>query len=115
MSKNLFPALSAVLKANKISLEKEEFKAVLDLVNGKETTYTKELTPTAQMVLHVFDQEDLKEDEFYLVKDTAQFYSNGYNTMYAAKNRAQLLDILMNKASSVKVYISVKQFGADFH
>lgn len=115
MSKNLFPALTNVLKANKISLEKEEFKAVLDLVNGKETNYNKELTPTAQMVLHVFDQEDLKEDEFYFVKDTAQFYSNGYNTMYVAKNRAQLLDVLMNKVSSVKVYVSVKQFGADFH
>lgn len=115
MSKNLFPALSAVLKANKISLEKEEFKTVLDLINGKETTYAKELTPTAQIVLHVFDQEDLKEDEFYLVKDTAQFYSNGYNTMYAAKNRTQLLDVLMNKASSVKVYVSVQTFGADFH
>ena len=115
MSKNLFPALSAVLKANKVTLEKDEFKAVLDIVNGKETTYNKELTPVAQLVLHVFDQEDLKEDQFYLVKDTAQFYSNGYNTMYAAKNRAQLIDVLMNKASSVKVYINVQTFGADFH
>lgn len=115
MSKNLFPALTNVLKANKISLEKEEFKAVLDLVNGKETTYTKELTPTAQLVLHVFDQEDLKEDEFYLVSDNAQFYSNGYTTQYAAKNRAQLLDVLMNKANSVKVKVYVKQFGVAFN
>ena len=115
MSKNLFPALSSVLKANKVTLEKDEFKAVLDIVNGKETTYNKELTPTAQAVVWVFDQADLKDDEFYLVKDTAQFYSNGYNTMYAAKNRAQLLDVLMNKASSVKVYINVQTFGADFH
>lgn len=114
MSKNLFPALSAVLKANKVTLEKEEFKAVLDLVNGKETTYTKELTPTAQAVVWVFDQADLAEDEFYLVSDNAQFYSNGYTTMYAAKNRAQLLDVVMNKANA-RAIVTVKQFGAEFH
>lgn len=110
MSKNLFPALSAVLKANKVTLEKEEFKAVLDLVNDKETTYTKELTPTAQAVVWVFDQKDLKEDEFYLVQEN----SKAYTQFYAAKNRTQLLDVVMNKVNA-RAKVSVKQFGAEFH
>jgi len=112
---NKYPALSAVLNANKITLEKDEFKIVLDLINGKDVKSNKELTPVAQLVLHVFDQKDLQDDEFYLVTDAAQFYSNGYNTMYVAKNRSQLLDVLMNKASRVDVYVSVEKFGADFH
>lgn len=110
MSKNLFPALSAVLKANKITLEKDEFKAVLDLVNDKETTYTKELTPTAQAVVWVFDQQDLEQDEFYLVQNN----SKAYTTNYVAKNRAQLLDVVMNKAS-FRDKLQVMQFGAEFH
>lgn len=114
MSKNLFPALSSVLKTNKISLEKEEFKAVLDLVNGKETTYNKELTPTAQMVIHVFDQQDLKEDEFYFVSDDHLFYTEGQHRKFVAKNRSQLLDVLMNKAET-RATVSVKQFGAEFY
>ena len=114
MSKNLFPALTSVLKQNKITLEKEEFKAVLDLVNGKETTYTKELTPTAQMVLQVFDQEDLKENEFYFVSDDHLFYTEGHHRKFVAKNRSQLLDILMNKAK-LRANIYVKQFGAEFY
>ena len=115
MSKNMYPALSAVLNQNKITLEKDEFKIILDLINGKDVKSNKELTPVAQLVLHVFDQKDLQDDEFYLVNDAAQFRSNGYSTMYAAKNRSQLLDVLMNKASRVDVYVSVKKFGADFH
>lgn len=114
MSKNLFPALSAVLKANKVTLEKDEFKAVLDIVNGKETTYNKELTPTAQAVVWVFDQQDLAENEFYLVSDSVQYRSNGYTQFYAAKNRAQLLDVVMNK-SNARATVSVQQFGAEFH
>ncbi len=114
MSKNLFPALTNVLKTNKVTLEKEEFKAVLDLVNGKETTYKKELTPTAQAVVWVFDQEDLKEDEFYLVSDSVQYRSNGYTQFYAAKNRSQLLDVVMNKANA-RATVSVTKFGAEFH
>lgn len=110
MSKNLFPALTSVLKQNKITLEKEEFKAVLDLVNGKETTYTKELTPTAQAVVWVFDQQDLEQDEFYLVQNN----SKAYTTNYVAKNRAQLLDVVMNKAS-FRDKLQVMQFGAEFH
>ena len=110
MSKNLFPALTSVLKQNKITLEKEEFKAVLDLVNGKETTYTKELTPTAQAVVWVFDQQDLEQDEFYLVQNN----SKAYTTNYVAKNRAQLLDVVMNKAS-FRDKLKVMQFGAEFH
>ena len=114
MSKNLFPALSAILKANKVSLEKEEFKAVLDIVNGKETTYTKELTPTAQMVLHVFDQKDLKEDEFYFVSDDHLFYTEGCHRKFVAKNRAQLLDVLMNKAKA-RAAVRVHSFGSEFY
>ena len=110
MSKNLFPALTSVLKQNKITLEKEEFKAVLDLVNGKETTYTKELTPTAQAVVWVFDQQDLEQDEFYLVQNN----SKAYTTNYVAKNRAQLLDVVMNKAS-FRDKLQVMQFGDEFH
>lgn len=110
MTKNLFPALSAVLKANKVTLEKEEFKTVLDLVNGKETTYNKELTPTAQAVVWVFDQKDLDQDEFYLVQNN----SKAYTTNYVAKNRAQLLDVVMNKAS-FRDKLQVMQFGAEFH
>lgn len=115
MSKNMYPALSAVLNTNKITLDKDEFKIVLDLINGKDVKSNKDLTPVAQLVLHVFDQKDLQDDEFYLVTDVAPFYSNGFNTMYAAKNRSQLLDILMNKASRVDVYVRVEKFGADFH
>lgn len=114
MSKNLFPALSAVLKTNKLTLEKDEFKAVLDLVNGKETTYNKELTPTAQAVVWIFDQQDLKEDEFYLVSDSVQYRSNGYTQFYVAKNRSQLLDVVMNKANA-RAKVRVQQFGAEFH
>ena len=110
MSKNLFPAISAVLKANKVTLEKDEFKAVLDIVNGKETTYNKELTPTAQAVVWVFDQADLEQDEFYLVQNN----SKAYTTNYVAKNRTQLLDVVMNKAS-FRDKLQVMQFGAEFH
>ena len=110
MSKNLFPAISTVLKANKVTLEKDEFKAVLDIVNGKETTYNKELTPTAQAVVWVFDQADLEQDEFYLVQNN----SKAYTTNYVAKNRTQLLDVVMNKAS-VRDKLQVMQFGAEFH
>ena len=34
--------------------------------------------------------------------------------MYAAKNRAQLLDVVMNKANA-RATVSVKQFGAEFY
>ncbi len=45
MTKNLFPALSTVLKTNKIQLEKEEFKTVLDIINEKEIKHSIKLSP----------------------------------------------------------------------
>ena len=47
MSKNMYPALSAVLNQNKITLEKDEFKIVLDLIDGKDIKSNKELTPVS--------------------------------------------------------------------
>ena len=47
MSKNMYPAVASVLNQNKITLEKDEFKIVLDLINGKDVKSNKELTPVA--------------------------------------------------------------------
>jgi hypothetical protein len=112
MSKNMYPALSAVLNQNKITLEKDEFKIVLDLINGKDVKSNKELTPVAQLVLHVFDQQDLQDDEFYLVyqEDAVEF---GTFHKIVVKNRSQLLDTLMNKTQS-NANISVLKFGDTF-
>ena len=109
MSKNMYPALSAVLNQNKITLEKDEFKIVLDLINGKDVKSNKELTPVAQLVLHVFDQKDLQDDEFYVVyqEDTIDF---GTVHKIIVKNRSQLLDVLMNKTQS-NAHISILKFG----
>ena len=112
MTKNLFPALSAVLKTNKVTLEKEEFKIVLDLINGKDVKSKKELTPVARLVLHVFDQKDLQDDEFYLVyqEDAVEF---GTFHKIVVKNRSQLLHVLMNKTQP-NAKISVLKFGDSF-
>lgn len=112
MSKNMYPALSSVLNQNKVTLEKDEFKIVLDLINGKDVKSNKELTPVAQLVLHVFDQKDLQDDEFYLVyqKDAIEF---GTFHKIVVKNRSQLLDVLMNKTQS-NANISVLKFGDTF-
>ena len=109
MSKNMYPALSAVLNANKITLEKDEFKIVLELINGKDVKSNKELTPVAQLVLHVFDQKDLQDDEFYVVyqEDAIDF---GTVHKIIVKNRSQLLDVLMNKTQS-NAHISILKFG----
>ena len=112
MSKNMYPALSAVLNQNKITLEKDEFKIVLDLINGKDVKSNKELTPVAQLVLHVFDQKDLQDDEFYLVyqEDAVEFRT--FHKI-VVKNRSQLLDVLMNKTQP-NANISVLKFGDMF-
>lgn len=112
MSKNMYPALATVLNQNKVTLEKDEFKIVLDLINGKDVKSNKELTPVAQLVLHVFDQKDLQDDEFYLVfeEDAVEF---GTFHKFVVKNRAQLLDVLMNKTQS-HPNISVLKFGDTF-
>ena len=104
MTKNLFPALSAVLKSNKISLEKEEFKTVLDLINGNDVKHSINLSPIAGLVLRVFDQDDLQDNQFYLVHT---------DKLAIAKNRSQLLKILLN-ASAVLTKIEIKTFAEEF-
>lgn len=93
-TKNLFPALSNMLKANKIALEKEEFKAVLDQINGKAEA-TIELSPIAKTVIDVFDMDDLDENQFYLVEQRASIIAETDGYQAVAKNRAQLLAILI--------------------
>ena len=103
-TKNLFPALSAVLKANKISLEKDEFKTVLDLINGNDVKHSINLSPIAGLVLRVFDQEDLQDNQFYLVHT---------DKLAIAQNRSQLLKVLLN-TSVILPKIEVKTFAEEF-
>ena len=112
MSKNMYPAVASVLNQNKITLEKDEFKIVLDLINNKDVKSNKELTPVAQLVLHVFDQKDLQDDEVYLVyqEDAVEF---GTFHKIVVKNRSQLLDVLMNKTQP-DAKISILKFGDTF-
>lgn len=112
MSKNMYPAVASVLNQNKITLEKDEFKIVLDLINGKDVKSNKDLTPVAQLVLHVFDQKDLQDEEFYLIyqEDAVEF---GTFHKIVVKNRSQLLDVLMNKTQP-DAKISVLKFGDSF-
>ena len=104
MTKNLFPALSAVLKSNKISLEKEEFKTVLDIINEKEFKHSIKLSPISELVLRVFDQDDLQNDQFYLVHN---------DKLAIAQNRSQLLKVLLN-TSSILPKIEIKNFAEEF-
>ena len=93
-TKNLFPALSAVLKANKISLEKDEFKTVLDHINGKAEVKTK-ISPIAKKVIDVFEMDDLEEDQFYLVDQRSDYPTEAGDYQAVAKTRAQLLAVLL--------------------
>ena len=104
MTKNLFPALSAVLKSNKISLEKEEFKTVLDIINEKEIKHSIKLSPISELVLQVFDQNDLHDNQFYLVQT---------DKLTIAQNRSQLLKVLLN-TSSILPKIEIKNFAEEF-
>lgn len=104
MTKNLFPALSAVLKSNKISLEKEEFKMVLDIINEKEVKHSIKLSPISELVLRVFDQDDLQDNQFYLVHT---------DKLAIAQNRSQLLKVLLN-TSSILPKIEIKNFAEEF-
>lgn len=104
MTKNLFPALSAVLKSNKISLEKEEFKTVLDIINEKEIKHSIKLSPISELVLQVFDQNDLHDNQFYLVQT---------DKLAIAQNRSQLLKVLLN-TSSILPKIEIKNFAEEF-
>lgn len=101
MTKNLFPALSAVLKSNKISLEKEEFKTVLDIINGKQV-HLLSISPIANLIVQVFDQPELKDDEFYLVSANDAFA--------IAKNRSQLLTIFMKNSFGITKKTEVRSF-----
>ena len=102
--KNLFPALSTVLKANKIQLEKEEFKTVLDIINEKEIKHSIKLSPISELVLQVFDQNDLHDNQFYLVQT---------DKLAIAQNRSQLLKVLLN-TSSILPKIEIKNFAEEF-
>ena len=104
MTKNLFPALSAVLKSNNISLEKEEFKTVLDIINEKEIKHSIKLSPISELVLQVFDQNDLHNNQFYLVQT---------DKLAIAQNRSQLLKVLLN-TSSILPKIEIKNFAEEF-
>lgn len=104
MTKNLFPALSTVLKTNKIQLEKEEFKTVLDIINEKEIKHSIKLSPISELVLQVFDQDDLQDNQFYLVHT---------DKLAIAQNRSQLLKVLLN-TSSILPKIEIKNFAEGF-
>ena len=104
MTKHLFPALSTVLKSNKISLEKEEFKMVLDIINEKEVKHSIKLSPISELVLRVFDQDDLQDNQFYLVHT---------DKLAIAQNRSQLLKVLLN-TSAILPKIEVKTFAEEF-
>ena len=114
MSKNLYPALTAILKANNLTLENEEFKRVLNLINNKEISQPDELSMVAKTIIRVFEQKDLKEDEFYFITDGYLFYVYGENRKFVAKNRTQLLDILVHKTMST-AHIEIQSFGAEFY
>ena len=109
-TKNLFPALSAVLKANKISLEKDEFKTVLDLINGNDVKHSINLSPIAGLVLRVFDQEDLQDNQFYLVEQRSDYFTE---IGAVAKTRAQLLAVLLTP-EIIFPDIHIMSFGKPF-
>ena len=93
-TKNLFPALRVVLKANNITLEKEEFKAVLDHINGKVEAV--KVSPLAEKVIEVFEATDLEDGQFYLVKQNESSFDEVVGKQAVAKTRAQLLAILIS-------------------
>lgn len=110
-TKNLFPALSAVLKVNKITLEKEEFKAVLDHINGKIDAV--KVSPLAEKVIEVFEVADLEDGQFYLVKQNASAFDEVAGKQAVAKTRAQLLAILISP-EMLFPEIQVMSFGKLF-
>ena len=114
MSKNLYPALTAILKANNLTLENEEFKTVLNLINNKEANQPVELSMVAKTIIRVFEQKELEENEFYFVTDHYLFYSYGEDRKFVVKNRTQLLDILAHKAM-FNAHIEIRSFGAEFY
>ena len=111
-TKNLFPALSAVLKANKISLKKDEFKTVLDHINGKAEVKTK-ISPIAEKVIEVFEMDDLEEGQFYLVEQRASIINETDGYQAVAKTRAQLLEVLLTPGM-IFPDIHIMSFGKPF-
>lgn len=108
--KNMFPALSAVLKANKISLEKEEFKVVLDIINGKDINHSISLSPIAGLIIRIFDEPELKDNEVYMVEQKGDYLTETSDAFAIAKNRSQLLKIVLNP-QMIFPEITVKTFG----
>ena len=111
-TKNLFPALSAVLKANKISLEKDEFKTVLDHINGKAEVKIK-ISPIAEKVIEVFEMNDLEENQFYLVEQRSDYFTEIGDYQAVAKTRAQLLAVLLTP-EIIFPDIHIMSFGKPF-
>ena len=110
--KNMFPALSAVLKANKISLEKDEFKTVLDHINGKAEVKIK-ISPIAEKVIEVFEMDDLEEGQFYLVDQRSDYPTEVGDYQAVAKTRAQLLEVLLTPGM-IFPDIHIMSFGKPF-
>ena len=110
--KNMFPALSAVLKANKISLEKDEFKTVLDHINGKAEVKIK-ISPIAEKVIEVFEMDDLEEGQFYLVDQRSDYPTEVGDYQAVAKTRAQLLAVLLTPGM-IFPDIHIMSFGKPF-
>ena len=110
--KNMFPALSAVLKANKISLEKDEFKTVLDHINGKAEVKIK-ISPIAEKVIEVFEMNDLEENQFYLVEQRSDYFTEIGDYQAVAKTRTQLLAVLLTP-EIIFPDIHIMSFGKPF-
>ena len=110
--KDMFPALSAVLKESKISLEKEEFKTVLDNITGKAEVKTK-ISPIAKKVIEVFEMDDLEKGQFYLVDQRSDYFTEIGDCQAVAKTRAQLLAVLLTP-EMVFPDIHILSFGKPF-
>ncbi len=110
--KNMFPALSAVLKANKISLEKDEFKTVLDHINGKAEVKIK-ISPIAEKVIEVFEMDDLEKGQFYHVEQRSDYFTEIGDYQAVAKTRAQLLAVLLTP-EIIFPDIRIMSFGKPF-
>lgn len=110
--KDMFPALSAVLKESKISLEKEEFKIVLDHITGKAEVKTK-ISPIAKKVIEVFEMDDLEDGQFYLVEQRASIINETDGYQAVAKTRAQLLEVLLTPGM-IFPDIHIMSFGKPF-
>ena len=110
--KDMFPALSAVLKESKISLEKEEFKTVLDHITGKAEVKTK-ISPIAKKVIEVFEMDDLEKGQFYLVSQRSDYFTEIGDCQAVAKTRAQLLAVLLTP-EMVFPDIYIMSFGKPF-